>query len=152
MWGYQREDEHSPNTARPHLSRVQVMSRDPQGPTERSLCLSGWWFSMTSVRRSDDCIWRASWKRLKIGLPTHSPRNHLMPLQQDLSGLRRPSDVHVCPFQELSEFNGQAHHSHPNSELPGYECSSLLQVSCSSAELQRPFIWKPPTSVNPQDG
>lgn len=45
--GYQREDEHSPNPARPHLSRVQVMSRDPpsprQGPMERSPCFSGWW-------------------------------------------------------------------------------------------------------------
>ena len=30
--GYQREDEHSPNPARPHLSRVQVMSRDPPHP------------------------------------------------------------------------------------------------------------------------
>ena len=150
MWGYQREDEHPPNPARSH-QESRWWAGTPKGPMERSLRLLGRRFSMTSVRRSDDYIRCASWKRLKIGLPTHSPRNHLKPLQQDLSGLHRPSDVRFCPFHEPSEFNGQAHHSHPNSEPPK-ECSSLLQVSCYSAELRRPFTWKPPTSVNPQDG
>lgn len=84
--------------------------------------------------------------------PPHSPRNYPMPLEQELSGLHQHSDVQVSPFHDLSVFNGKARHSHPNSELPGYESTNLLQMSCYSAMLHRPFIWKPPISVNPQDG